>query len=669
MGGSILVIDQDRNFRRTVGQLFSSRSFEVLEASSPWDARKQTGHRNFSITIVDCGHAQVVNWITEIRRSISNAPIVFCSSVPCNADTLNWLNSVLNVALVVQKPIIPEAFIQQVESLLPGGQSKSAGLFGLAGRSQEPEPEPANDIRSQKVQEAINVARVEFSTRLEIEWRELTRLISRRLEDSGAIFRAAQIAHGLRGTAGTLGLMEISDALADIEELLDAVEGEEDNWESVYWPVLMRAHVLADELILRTIYKDRPDATAGKRLLLALVRQERTADAIRDFVRNYEKISIEIASDLTDCTAKLKANFYEGVLIDVDSFSTVLPDIGRCLRSLKGYERLPLGLINVDRLDADMLLYCGISATSGRPISAQTLQECCTNLLNICSQGQSHILIVDDDQVLCRFISKILTDQRFSTSYTTNPAETLDWIEKVRPDLVILDAIMPGLTGYEICRRIRQHERWAGLQVVFLTAKIDAESRAAAYAAGADDFLAKPILALELSSRVHAQLTLGSNKDSLKSRDSDTGLLQADAFIPLATAMIEQARKTYRTMSIALVVVHGIDELTLEHGPDAARLVSKALGRLILQRFKSEDLRVRWSAAVFALAIHDGNHATVSGALNLLKIEFGRLEFEGYNKPFKASVSFGVADSRETGDDIASMVRSAHSRLPQHRRG
>jgi DNA-binding response OmpR family regulator len=82
------------------------------------------------------------------------------------------------------------------------------------------------------------------------------------------------------------------------------------------------------------------------------------------------------------------------------------------------------------------------------------------------------------------------------------PIRIIQALERCQPEVVVLDVIMPGLSGYDVCREIRKHERWRSLAVLFLTAKSNQEGRALAFRAGGDDLIAKPVLKEELIARV-----------------------------------------------------------------------------------------------------------------------------------------------------------------------
>ncbi|HEX3053530.1 MAG TPA: response regulator transcription factor [Aggregatilineaceae bacterium] len=118
----------------------------------------------------------------------------------------------------------------------------------------------------------------------------------------------------------------------------------------------------------------------------------------------------------------------------------------------------------------------------------------------------TYILAVDDDAPVLRSVKRVLEKAGFEVDTAANGQEALDKIAQRKPDLVVLDIIMPGLDGIEVCRRIRADPFIARLPIVFLTAKGRPSDVAQGLDAGADDFITKPFEVIELPARVRALL-------------------------------------------------------------------------------------------------------------------------------------------------------------------
>jgi DNA-binding response OmpR family regulator len=117
-----------------------------------------------------------------------------------------------------------------------------------------------------------------------------------------------------------------------------------------------------------------------------------------------------------------------------------------------------------------------------------------------------HILAVDDEAPVLRSVKRVLEKAGFTVITANSGQEALDMIAKQKPDLVVLDIIMPDMDGLEVCRRIRADPFTAKLPIMFLTAKGRPSDVAQGLDAGGDDFLTKPFEVLELPARVRALL-------------------------------------------------------------------------------------------------------------------------------------------------------------------
>ncbi len=127
-----------------------------------------------------------------------------------------------------------------------------------------------------------------------------------------------------------------------------------------------------------------------------------------------------------------------------------------------------------------------------------------------------HILVVDDVAKNVRLLADVLGARGYRTSTAASGAEALACIAADRPDLVLLDVMMPGMNGYDVCRAIRADPACAVLPVVLVTALDPEQERIKGLEAGADDFLSKPIHQAELMARVRSLLRVKTLYDEVQ---------------------------------------------------------------------------------------------------------------------------------------------------------
>jgi DNA-binding response OmpR family regulator len=137
----------------------------------------------------------------------------------------------------------------------------------------------------------------------------------------------------------------------------------------------------------------------------------------------------------------------------------------------------------------------------------------------------ANILAVDDEAQVLRSIGRILVDAGHEVTLAPGGQQALEAIKQRRPDLVVLDIVMPEMDGVEVCRRIRADPFLAKLPIIFLTAKGRPNDIAHGLDAGGDDYLTKPFEILELPARIRALLrrapggTLDPEAEYLKVKD------------------------------------------------------------------------------------------------------------------------------------------------------
>jgi putative two-component system response regulator len=150
------------------------------------------------------------------------------------------------------------------------------------------------------------------------------------------------------------------------------------------------------------------------------------------------------------------------------------------------------------------------------------------------SRRDTTVLVVDDEPASRELLGRFLQRDGYHVESAADGESALAAVSERRPDLVLLDVMMPGLDGFDVCRRIKDDPATRLTPVVMLTAS-EASARLAAIVAGADDFLSKPFDSQELSARVASLVRLKHYTDELDSAES----------VILSLAMTVEARDPY----------------------------------------------------------------------------------------------------------------------------
>ncbi len=118
----------------------------------------------------------------------------------------------------------------------------------------------------------------------------------------------------------------------------------------------------------------------------------------------------------------------------------------------------------------------------------------------------SRILIVDDEPTIVELLEEHLRSEGYETNHAYSGEEALQLLDRDVPDLVLLDLMLPGMDGYEVCRLMQKDSRLNHIPVIMLTARSAVQNKVLGYQRGADDYVVKPFDPDELSVRVRAQL-------------------------------------------------------------------------------------------------------------------------------------------------------------------
>lgn len=129
---------------------------------------------------------------------------------------------------------------------------------------------------------------------------------------------------------------------------------------------------------------------------------------------------------------------------------------------------------------------------------------------------QLSLLVIDDEPDNFDVIETLLGDGIYQLHYAANGRQALDFLDSYNPDLILLDVMMPEVDGIEVCRQIKSMPKWRATPIVMVTALTAKSDLANCLNAGADDFISKPVNAIELRARVQSMLRIKQQYDSIQ---------------------------------------------------------------------------------------------------------------------------------------------------------
>jgi two-component system cell cycle response regulator len=204
------------------------------------------------------------------------------------------------------------------------------------------------------------------------------------------------------------------------------------------------------------------------------------------------------------------------------------------------------------------------------------------NYQSIDSDDVAHraILVVDDDPVIRRYLEAQLSRLGCRLIFATNGLEAMEVLEKEHPDLVLLDIVMPGLDGFEVCRRIKGNLETNDIPVVHLT-DLKGEAKEQSFASGADDFLNKPPNFVELRSRIRSHLLIKSLLAERQRVEARQRVWQWEKSRP-ARILVVESQENLRDMMIDELRHLGHDAVGAENLQDCVVKLGTGLPDLLL---------------------------------------------------------------------------------------
>ncbi len=207
---------------------------------------------------------------------------------------------------------------------------------------------------------------------------------------------------------------------------------------------------------------------------------------------------------------------------------------------------------------------------------------------------QSTILIVDDELVSRYTVEVLLSTEGYILEFAKNGEEGLKKAVELSPDLMLLDVMMPGMDGFEVCQRLRANPKLAELPVVMVTALDDRESRLRGIESGADDFMSKPYDRAELRARIRTITRLNRYRRLVETEeklaylanyDILTGLPNRSLLLERLTQTINSAKRTKQNVAVLALDLDSFqiinDSLGHETGDNMLKKIAQRLTKLI----------------------------------------------------------------------------------------
>jgi len=284
------------------------------------------------------------------------------------------------------------------------------------------------------------------------------------------------------------------------------------------------------------------------------------------------------------------------------------------------------------------------------------------------------ILVADDDPEICELLVSCLTGKGYELVTACDGDETLERARQGDIDLILLDIMMPGKDGFEVCRELQTDEATRGIAVIFVTAKGEVEDITSGFELGAVDYVSKPFDIPVIVARVNAAVRNKVLHDELRQRnfllrdftytDEVTGLRNRRFFEERLEEEIEKARRYGHPLTCIVIDADNYDVIANKMGTMSAHDVLAEVAMVIRSHTRSFDIVARYDRQLFAVLLP---HTPVQDAMaygqNIRDEIRARAFLGGPVKPIQVSVAIGIAEHSPedpcSGDDLVGAATRA----------
>ncbi|NET31583.1 MAG: response regulator [Cyanothece sp. SIO1E1] len=482
--------------------------------------------------------------------------------------------------------------------------------------------------------------------------------------------QAEREAHTLAGALGTFGLHQGSRLAREIEHLLAS--------KSLASKSLKPGQVAHLSQLIAALRQEINQADQASATTSAADQDERPGLLIIDGDQslaealvaeaNLQGLQAEIALNLSAARESMEQRLPQVVLLDPTAARSL--EAGLALMT-DLQQRMPPIPVVVLTAQADLKDRIRVARLGGRaflhkPMPPAQVLEAVSRALQPGMPATAKVMVVDDDLQMLAVLKSLLEPWGLQVTTLSQPQNFWATLESTAPDLLILDIKMPQVSGIELCQVVRNDPRWSGLPIIFLTAYTDADRVNQVFAAGADDFVAKPIVGPELLTRIINRLERMQLLRKLAETDPLTQVPNRHKSTQTLEELLHLAERYNQPLSFAVLDLDHFKQINDNYGHDTGDAVLRQVGHLLMRSFRHEDVIGRWGGEEFIVGLYGISR---SAAIQRLTKVLATLRQQVFTTPdqtqLQITFSAGVAQYPEDGTDLQALYRSADSAMYQ----
>ncbi len=253
------------------------------------------------------------------------------------------------------------------------------------------------------------------------------------------------------------------------------------------------------------------------------------------------------------------------------------------------------------------------------------------------------VLVVEDSKTASTLIQRTLKESGVESMAISNPQDVLTALAKFQPDLVLMDMYMPGCTGVEVTRVIRQHEEFLSTPVVYLSADTSIALQVDALRLGGDHFLTKPFNPVVLNAVVKSKIDRYRILRRSMYLDSLTGLLNHTTSKQRVEASINTALADNTPLCVAMIDIDHFKKVNDTYGHPMGDQVIRSMAWLLKQRLRKTDAVGRYGGEEFLVILPQADAERAHHLLDRIRVDFSQFHHPVKSSSFACTFSCGIA--------------------------
>ncbi|MFZ5993696.1 MAG: diguanylate cyclase [Thermodesulfobacteriota bacterium] len=292
----------------------------------------------------------------------------------------------------------------------------------------------------------------------------------------------------------------------------------------------------------------------------------------------------------------------------------------------------------------------------------------------------ARVLVIDDSRLMVEFAKSILVKTGHEVFTAPDGPSGIEIAREEKPQVILLDVIMPGIDGYETCSRLKNDEDTKDIAIVMLTSKAEPADKIKGLALGAVDYVTKPFDAGELIARVNTQVKLQELYNALQERnrqleemairDGLTTLYNHRYFQEQLAAEFAKSIRYGDALTCIIIDIDHFKQFNDTYGHQAGDAILSEMGRLLRQLTRSGDVPARYGGEEFAVLLLRCDKITGRSCAERLRKAVEDHEFRFQDNTFRVTVSVGAASSPDERISLAKeLLEGADKALYTAKRG